>query len=263
MRTPVLFLVLVFASSAVAQEAAKPEDPIKQQRREKDPLVAAAVEAIVKKTNQFRRSKKVQNVTESKQLTEAARYFADFMARTGKYGHTADDKTPAERAEEHGYEYCIILENIAYFYHSNGYKSQQLANEFFNGWKNSEEHRKNMLDADATQIGVALAKSEDNVYYAVQMFGRSRSDAIRFEINNQSDSSIKFKLGDRTVTLEAGMGSIHEMCRSQQVTLLWPDDVEQEETKITPQKGEVWTIFRTDDGKFTVEQKKSLKPEQQ
>lgn len=36
------------------------------------------------------------------------------MAKTGKYGHAADGRKPAERAAAHGYEYCIVRENIAY-----------------------------------------------------------------------------------------------------------------------------------------------------
>lgn len=35
-------------------------------------------------------------------LTQTAQYFANYMARTNKYGHTADGSRPGERARKHG-----------------------------------------------------------------------------------------------------------------------------------------------------------------
>jgi uncharacterized protein YkwD len=48
----------------------------------------------------------------SPQLMEAAQDFAKFMASTDKYGHIAGSR-PAAWAKQHGYNYCIISENIA------------------------------------------------------------------------------------------------------------------------------------------------------
>ena len=43
------------------------------------------------------------------------------------------------------------------------------------GWERSAAHRKNMLDRDATEIGVAVAHSpRTGRYYGVQVFGRPR-----------------------------------------------------------------------------------------
>ena len=64
-------------------------------------------------TNAFRRQEESQPGP-APQLASAARYFADFMARTGKFGHSADGSEPAARAKRFGYEYCIVSENIAY-----------------------------------------------------------------------------------------------------------------------------------------------------
>ena len=46
-----------------------------------------------------------------------------------------------------------------------------------------------MLDADATETGISVARSEHTgYYYAVQMFGRPKSDAIEFQISNRSST---------------------------------------------------------------------------
>jgi hypothetical protein len=54
-----------------------------------------------------------RKVALSPQLMEAAQDLAKFMASTDKYGHIAGGSRPAARAKQHGYNYCIISENIA------------------------------------------------------------------------------------------------------------------------------------------------------
>jgi uncharacterized protein YkwD len=123
--------------------------------------------------------------TSDPELNKAAEYFAQYMATHDKYGHTADDNRPADRAKKFGYRYCIVLENIAYQFSSIGYTTQELGEKFFAGWKTSPGHRKNMLDPAVAQTGVAVAQSQDSgYYYAVQMFGRPKSKSIEFSLFN-------------------------------------------------------------------------------
>ena len=136
---------------------------------------------IVAKTNEFRQEQGRAAVKTNPQLTETVREFAAFMARTDKYGHEADGKQPADRASEHKYDYCVIAENIAYEYSSEGFATADLAARLVEGWKKSPGHRKNMLDPDVTETGMAVAHREKSgKYYAVEMFGRPRSAAIEF-----------------------------------------------------------------------------------
>ena len=118
----------------------------------------------VEETNAFRKAQRLDPVTTSKPLEDAAREFARFMARTGKYGHNADGRRPVERATAQGYDYCIVSENIAYLYRSSGYDAATLAGEMVEGWKNSPEHRKNMAEPAVTQIGVGIAQGEAGRY---------------------------------------------------------------------------------------------------
>ena len=172
-------------------------------RQEKTADVAEAAKQIFDATNRFRREEKRSELKENRQLAETAAYFARFMASTDKYGHEADGKTPADRAKEHKYDYCAIAENIAYVYSSEGYTTDEVAKGLVEGWKKSPGHRKNMLDPDVTEAGMAVAQSEKSgKYYGVQMFGRPRSAMIEFEVVNESGEDVKYQVGDET--LDAG-----------------------------------------------------------
>src|SRR5687768_6404466 len=90
------------------------------------PGAAAAVEPaetarrIVEGTNAFRKEQELEPASVNAELQAAAREFARYMARTGKYSHTADGRQPSERAAKQGYDYCIVSENIAYHFRSRG-----------------------------------------------------------------------------------------------------------------------------------------------
>lgn len=181
--------------------------------REK-PDLAAAAELIVEQTNRFRTSEGRQSVETNRALAEAARYFADYMAENDKYGHHADGQRPAERAKAHGYQYCIVSENIANQYSSAGFTTDELASRFTEGWKESPGHRKNMLDRDVTETGVAVSHSDQSgYYYAVQMFGRPRSMSTAFAIRNESDVSVEYQIGEHEFALPPRYTRSHERCR--------------------------------------------------
>src|SRR4051794_24938878 len=112
---------------------------------EKTPYLGAVNRFLVDKTNDFREEEGRPRVAVNPKLTETARAFADYMARTGRYGHTADGSRPADRAARHGYEFCVIAENIAYAFDSDGYTTVELGTTFVEGWKHSPGHRRNML----------------------------------------------------------------------------------------------------------------------
>lgn len=157
-------------------EERKVDDP-PQRSHKSVPMadVQATRELIVEQTNEFRRQHGFQVVRTAPRLMLTAQDFAQFMARTNKYSHTADGQQPGQRATEHGYDHGIIAENIAYQYNPAGIDTKQLADRFITGWKNSREHRKNMLDPEVTETGVGVAYSQESgAYFGVQMFGRPR-----------------------------------------------------------------------------------------
>ena len=212
---------------------------------------AAALEAsetarrIVEGTNAFRKAQGLAGVKTQAELASAAEEFARYMAKTGKYGHTADGRQPSARAAAQGYEYCIVSENIAYQFRTGGYDSAaQLSELFVEGWKHSPEHRKNMVDAAVTQTGVGVARGSEGRYFAVQMFGRPKSAAIRFEVRNRSGEEIEYRAGERRLTLAARVSRTHTVCRPLRLTIQPPGAAPPFETGV--ESGARYTV--TDEG---------------
>jgi uncharacterized protein YkwD len=181
---------------------------------------ASAIKRIVESTNRFRREQERSQLRSNDKLTAAAQEFAEYMARTDRYGHEADGRTPAERVSAQSYEYCLLAENIAMRYNTAGYETDPLADGFVQGWIESPEHRKNMLDPDVTQIGVGLAMSDESGrYYGVQMFARAKSEAIEFTVANRSPTDVEYELGDQKFSLPARMTRTHSRCRPPELTV--------------------------------------------
>jgi hypothetical protein len=215
----------------------------------------------VEQTNQFRREQKLSPVSPNENLRETAQYFAEFMARTNKYGHTADGQRPSQRAAEHGYEYCIVSENIAYAYRSTGFTESELAENFVQGWIDSPEHRENMVESAVKEIGVAVAHSQESGhYFAVQMFGRPRSASIEFQVVNESGEAVRYKIGERAYSLPPRFTRTHQQCRPSQVSFLSPDAAEEAPPAKTvePDSGDRFIVRQAQD-KLEVEESRAEK----
>ncbi len=190
-----------FAAAADAEVAATHVDTAEASRR------------VVNSTNELRREQKLPPTWNAPQLQSAAHYFADFMARTGKYGHAADGSEPAVRAKRFGYDYCIVAENIAQLYSSAGIGTDELARRLFDGWQSSPGHRRNMLNAGVTETAVAVAHNAQNDrYYAVQLFGRPASQSIDFTVANRAGVIVEYALDGQTFELPPRAISTHRSC---------------------------------------------------
>jgi hypothetical protein len=196
---------------------------------ETSPELSAAEKMILSQTNAFRKQQQLDALKPNAKLNETAQDFADFMARTGKYGHTAAGKRPSERVGNHGYAYCLVAENIANQFRSTGFTADGLAKAFVSGWRNSPEHRKNMLDPDVTDIGVAIARrsdsprpQQDGLFRArrlSQLNALSRSQIASYSCLSSEDKVPAFRLSSnmsyrfcravlaRSTTVEASMSS--------------------------------------------------------
>jgi len=213
------------------------------------PDLKLVAKLILTQTNDFRKSEKREKVVTQAQLQETAQYFADYMAKTNKYGHAADESQPHERAGKHGYVYCIVSENIGYAFNSSGFSAEKLSSEFAEGWEKSPPHRKNMLDPDVTEIGIAVARSEETGYYfGVQMFGRPKSAVIQFDVANKTDTKLEYKLGAKAFPLPPGVTRTHQICRPLDLIFRWPE-TEQDVPALRPKPGDKITITR-EDGKY-------------
>jgi uncharacterized protein YkwD len=227
--------------------------PLSVSTSEKQPDLSTLAKLIVEKTNAFRQSQGLAEVKIDAKLAETAQYFADYLARTEKFAHDADSNQPADRAKQHGYDFCIIAENIAYEYSSQGFSSAELADKFVEGWKHSPEHRKNMIEPDVTDTGVAVAHSENGSYYAVQMFGRPHSERIRFAIVNQTDTGIEYEIDQHSFSLPPLTTRSHEQCRPADLIFHWPTAAKEPVTTLRPKNGETLTIAQDEASGFHVE----------
>jgi len=171
------------------------------------------VRRIIDRANDFRRSQGRAPLAPEPRLDAAARGFAAYLANTDRMSHDADGRAPSQRAGAAGYAWCMVAENLALEGDSRGFGSAELANKLVDGWIGSEGHRRNLLSADATQTGVAIAHSpRSDRWYAVQMFGRPESERITFEIVNRSGSTVSYRIGDRRVELPTGTIRTDESC---------------------------------------------------
>lgn len=182
---------------------------------EKRPDLPQVEARVVEGTNAFRRELGLAPVKRNALLEETARSFAQYMARTGKFDHDADGSTPMARAKAHGYDYCVVAENIARQYSSRGFATAELGRDLVQGWKDSPGHRRNLADPAVTEIGVAIAhRSYQGLqdYYAVQLFGRPASEAVHFSVRNETRSDVRYRVGEKAYTLGPRYSRTHTEC---------------------------------------------------
>ena len=209
--------------------------------------LADAVERLISRTNAFRHQEGRPPVAPNPQLTTAAQDFATFIARTGQLSHTADGQSPESRAKAHGYDPCLIAENMASQHNPARFTTEALAEGFFQGWQHSPDHRKNLLDPAVTETGVGVAQSEQTgAYDAVQLFGRPMSQPIACQLTNHTDTAITYAVDGHTFPLPPRTTRTHQPCRPPEVTFQWPGPQERE--TVHPNHGERDMMMRGDAG---------------
>lgn len=197
--------------------------------------------AIVEMTNAFRKEMRLGEVKPNAALTAAARAFAQYLARTGKFAHQADGRQPAERAEAQGYRYCSVAENLAMNLDSRGFETRALARDAVEGWKNSPGHRANMLQAAVTEIGVAVARAPhaNPKFISVQLFGRPESLKVEFRIENQAGAAVRYTLGEEAHKLPVRSIATHTSCDPELLTFEQAGAAGQ---RLAPRNGESFVL---------------------
>ena len=142
------------------------EEKKTEEKKDEFPL-SADERAVIDLTNAERKTankdKELPPLKMNEKLMEAARKHAENMAAQEILEHELDGKTPADRVKAAGYKSRVWGENIA--------ESQPTPKEVVAGWMDSPPHRANILSAEFTEIGVAVAKSKTGTRYWVQVFG--------------------------------------------------------------------------------------------
>lgn len=216
--------------------------------------LAKVAEQIVSQTNDFRKEQQLGPLTRQAELDRAARDFANYMATSGRYGHEADGRTPADRIAAQGYQACLMAENIAMEFKSNGFATGPLVKVLVTGWKNSPPHRENMLRPGVLETGVAVAQSsETGAYFAVQLIARPAAAAVDFQISNGTPQTVEYRLQQQAFFLDPGERRSHAQCSPVPVVVMQSG---RETAKLTPANGELLTIKTSESGKLTLELEK-------
>lgn len=129
--------------------------------------ISPLAQQVVDLTNQRRVAAGCAPLSVSPQLTSAAAAHSQDMARNNFFSHTGSDgSTPWDRIRRTGYMFSAAAENIAA-----GYRT---AEQVVQGWYNSEGHRRNMLNCNLREIGVAYADGGSFGRYWTQVFATPR-----------------------------------------------------------------------------------------
>jgi hypothetical protein len=147
-------------------------------------------------------------------LTAAAARVRAVSRQDGEVRARADGREPVGSRRWRGCRYCLVAENLALNLDSRGFETRQLAGHVLKGWKESPGHRANLLQADATEIGVAVARAPDRSpkFISVQLFGRPEALKVTFRIENRSSATVHYRLGTDAQDLPPRTTVTHTDC---------------------------------------------------
>ena len=222
------------------------------------PDLARTEAAIVMQTNAFRREQRLGEVKPDPKLTEAARAFAAYLARTGRFAHEADGRKPAERIAAAGYKYCQVSENLALNQDSRGFTTDRLATAAVEGWKNSPGHRRNMVEPGVVEIGVGVARAPDPApkFLSVQLFGRPERLKVQFKVSNRADVGVSYTTQGRSTTIEPRVVITHTTCATGDIVFERAGNLltgTRLDVRLPVSDGATFTLVKGGDGKVKVE----------
>jgi hypothetical protein len=213
---------------------------------------------IVEMTNQVRSEQKLPALKVNAMLAKAARAFAQKVATSGNFSHTADGRTPAQRAEGAGYQHCDIAENLAMDENTGGFDTGALALQAIAGWMNSPPHRANILRGTVSEIGVGVARAPGAKpkFISVELFGQPASKIQTFKIKNSAKAEVSYSLGGRAYTLKPGVTIVHSSCAKEELVITTPGSLFSSATEIarvTAENKKIYTLKPDAAGATTVE----------
>lgn len=124
---------------------------------------AAFQKRVVELVNAERAKQGLKPLTMNAQVNKTATLKSQDMAKLGYFDHNSPTYgSPFDMMKKYGISYRTAGENIA--------MGQTTPEQVMKGWMNSPGHRKNILNASFTQIGVGVAKNSSGRIYWTQQF---------------------------------------------------------------------------------------------
>ena len=182
-------------------------------------LLEAIEQEIAQRTNAYRNLQGIATLSQNERLHKAARSFAEFMARTGEYGHRVDGKSPSQRAKKAEYEPCTTRENIGFIELTSSPSAEDVAARLMAGWLGSPGHRKNLEAKDISHLGIGVARvapknlsDHPKRFYAVQLMATRRDQAYRFSVRNTQRQMVKYSVDGKSFDLPPNTTHRHLQC---------------------------------------------------
>ncbi|WP_018393245.1 CAP domain-containing protein [Bacillus sp. 37MA] len=124
-----------------------PQQPQQTEQKAEAGSVSAFEQQVFELVNQERAKQGVSPLQLDTKLSDVARTKSQDMKNKGYFSHQSPTYgSPFDMMKQFGITYKAAGENIA--------KGQQTPEEVMDAWMNSDGHRKNILSADFTHIGV-------------------------------------------------------------------------------------------------------------
>ncbi len=80
--------------------------------------------------------------------------------------------------------------------------------------KSRQATAKNMVDPNVTETAVAIARSpRTDYYYAVQLFGKPKSQMVEFKVANRTGVRVEYALDGQIFQLPARATITHQVCK--------------------------------------------------
>lgn len=131
-------------------------------------------------TNEERQKQNLPLLEENAELNKAAELKALDMLKHNYFSHTSPaGVTPWHWIKESGYDYQLAGENLAINFNS--------AAEQEKAWMNSKSHRENILNAQYTEVGIAVISGQikgKNSFVTVQLFGTPNAPTVTENVKN-------------------------------------------------------------------------------
>ena len=144
-------------------------------------------ESVIYLVNKSRTENGLEKLSENEKLDNAAKGKAQDMIKNNYFSHNSPSGvTPWYWFDQSEYEYKYAGENLAL-----GFSTVENQHE---AWMNSASHKKNILNSNYKEIGVAVERGEINeklVTIAVQMFGSRVKNEGNIEKNENNISDEK------------------------------------------------------------------------
>jgi uncharacterized protein YkwD len=118
---------------------------------------------LVTLANRKRAAAGVGRLTASAALARSAQQYAKKLAADGDFSH-ADGSQLSDRVRSAGFTYRVVGENLAL--------GQRSPAAVIQDWMHSAGHRRNLLDADFTEVGAGVATRSDGQVVWCLDFGR-------------------------------------------------------------------------------------------